>query len=132
MSVPHLLPPPPLLPVYYHRIFQTPQLYILAPEDIVTEDGLRIEPLVTSVTCSRRIEAGDLVTIDYIAKNVATGEVFESSYEEGGPLKFVIGELVQERYSLTNHGKIYILGYGREIEGLEKGLIGRCSKVNKI
>ena len=58
----------------------------------MTEDGLRIEPLVTSVTCSRRIEAGDLITIDYVAKILASGEVFESSYEEGQPLKFVIGE----------------------------------------
>ena len=87
MSVPHFLPPLPL-PVYYPR----PQLYILAPEDIVTEDGLRIEPLVTPVACGRRIKAGDLVTIDYVARILATGEVFESSYDQGEPLKFVIGE----------------------------------------
>ena len=99
MSVPHLLPPPPL-PVYYHRILPAPQFYVLAPEDIVTEDGLRIEPLVTSVTCSRGIEAGDLVTIDYVARIVATGEVFESSYEKGErePLKFVIGECQKDIY----------------------------------
>ena len=88
MLVPHLLPPV----YYYPRFLSAPQFYVLAPEDIVTEDGLRIEPLVTSVTCSRRIEAGDLVTIDYVAKILATGEVFESSYEDGEPLKFVIGE----------------------------------------
>ena len=58
----------------------------------MTEDGLRIEPLVTSVTCSRRIKAGDLVTIDYFARILASGEAFESSYEAGEPLKFVIGE----------------------------------------
>ena len=91
MSVPHLLPPL-LAPVYYHRIPPAPQVYILAPEDIVTEDGLRIEPLVTSVTCSRRIEAGDLVTIDYVARILATGEGFESSYDQGEPLQFVIGK----------------------------------------
>ena len=86
MSVPHFLPP--LLPLYD----PWPQMYILAPEDIVTEDGLRIEPLVTPVTCGRRIKAGDLVTIDYVARILATGEVFESSYDQGEPLKFVIGE----------------------------------------
>ena len=88
MSVPHL----PLPVYYYPRFLSAPQFYVLAPEDILTEDGLRIEPLVTSVTCSRRIEAGDLVTIDYVARILASGEVFESSYEEGEPLSFVIGE----------------------------------------
>ena len=102
MSVPHLLPPL-LAPVYYHRIPPAPQVYVFAPEDIVTEDGLRIEPLVTSVTCSRRIEAGDLVTIDYVARIIATGEVFESSYEEGEPLKFVIGECKKKLFPLNKN-----------------------------
>ena len=88
MSVPHL----PLPVYYYPRFVSAPKFYVLAPEDIVTEDGLRIEPLVTPVTCGRRIKAGDLVTIDYVARILATGEVFESSYDQGEPLKFVIGE----------------------------------------
>ena len=60
----------------------------------MTEDGLRIEVLATSVTCDRRIEAGDLVTIHYVGKLLATGEVFESSDVVGEPLKFVIGEKI--------------------------------------
>ena len=88
--VPHFLPP---LPVYPPFIL-APQFYLQAPEDILTEDGLRIEVLATSVTCDRRIEAGDLVTIHYVGKLLATGEVFESSDAVGEPLKFVIGEKI--------------------------------------
>ena len=78
--------------------------------------GFNICPLSTSITCGRRIEVGDLVTIHYVGKILGTGEVFESSDTVGEPLKFVIGETVCIDFENIYHFLFYcnkILGYGR-------------------
>ena len=75
------------------------------PEDVVTPSGLRIEMLRTSVYC-RPIKAGDLVTVHYTGTLASTGEQFDRS-RPGNPVTFVLGE-------------------GRQLQGWEEGLVGRC------
>ena len=100
---------------YYYWLAPVPHLLPLSPlarldpftppEDVVTPSGLRIEMLRTSVYC-RPIKAGDRVTLHYTGRLASTGDQFESSLP-GDPVTFVIGE-------------------GRQIQGWEEGLQGRC------
>ena len=81
-----------------------PQLSVYhAPEDIITEDGLKIEVLSSSVTCQRHVSPGDLVTVHYVG-TLSSGEIFDSSYGEDGkgePIKFVVGNsLIRFAYLL--------------------------------
>ena len=102
---PYFLPPTPLalLPGLGRVGLLTP------PEDILTSSGLRIEMLRTSVFCTRRVKAGDRLTVHYTGNFASTGEEFDSSVGEGGgdPITFVIGE-------------------GLLIQGWEEGLMNRC------
>ena len=47
-------------------------------------------PLIGSAQCSRRVVAGDLVTVHYTG-SFLSGEEFDSSYAAGEPLQFVAG-----------------------------------------
>ena len=63
---------------------------VVAPDDIFTSEGLRIEFLHSPITCSRHAVAGDLLSVHYSGRLLG-GEEFDSSYERNRPLDFVIG-----------------------------------------
>jgi FK506-binding protein 2 len=69
--------------------------------------GLEIDNLTPDITCTRKSQSGDYVSVHYTGILWRTSEQFDSSYGRGKPLDFE-------------------LGAGRVIKGWDEGLKDMC------
>ena len=94
MSLPQYYYGGSLPQIQYPTIYHYPVLYVapsLPPQDIITEDGLKIEILSSSAICQRRVNAGDKIVVHYTGR-LLNGKEFDTS-EGGEPFEVVIGEI---------------------------------------
>lgn len=69
--------------------------------------SLDIGYLTPDVTCTRKTQSGDTVSVHYAGTLQSNGEQFDSSYGRGKPLDFQLGS-------------------GRVIKGWDQGLLDMC------
>ena len=113
----------PMYPTYPHM---SPLVSVYhAPDDIITEDGLKVEVVSTSANCPRYVAEGDILTVHYTGYFL-NGEVFESSRttHEQDP------ELPEEElnWNFDNGNSGFNPGNGNEVEEDMKDGRGRGKK----
>ena len=82
-------------------------LLLALPFTLAIPDGLEIENLTPSITCTRKTTRGDSISVHYRGTLLSTGSQFDASYDRGQPLKFTVGN-------------------GQVIKGWDEGLLDMC------
>ena len=108
----------PMYPLMYPRMSPLTSVYH-APDDIITEDGLKVEVVSTSANCPRYVAEGDILTVHYTGYFL-NGEIFESSRtspEEEDP------ELPEEElnWNFDDGNSGFNPGTGNDIEDTREG-----------
>lgn len=54
-------------------------------------EGLEVEVLTPEVTCERKTQTGDQISVHYRGTLASDGSEFDASYKRGQPLSFAVG-----------------------------------------
>lgn len=54
-------------------------------------EGLGVEVLTPDITCTRKTQTGDQISVHYRGTLASDGSEFDASYNRGQPLSFAVG-----------------------------------------